>query len=111
MRLGAPPRIPLGRRIVEEKGSSIGLKILMRSLRYIRHTRTVTPQPFMTDASDLPHYTDLRDQLARLTADAPLEGGASPEVVDAWRVYVHDLPDELLDEELVRLLELVHHKL
>lgn len=65
----------------------------------------------MTDTPDAQRFAHLRDRLANLTATAPLEGGASPEVVDAWRDYVHDLPDELLDQELVRLLELIHHKL
>ena len=89
----------------------IGLKVSMCFLRYIWHTRTVTPRPSMTDTSDAQRFAHLRDRLYDLTETAPLEGGASPAVVEAWREYVHDLPDELLDAELVRLLELIHHKL
>ena len=42
--------------------------------------------------------------------DRPRDGVASDALVEAWRRDVHEIPDALLDEELVKLLDLIHHK-
>ena len=42
--------------------------------------------------------------------DQPATGIASDAQVAAWRRAVHQMPDDELDDELVKLLELIHHK-
>ena len=42
--------------------------------------------------------------------DRPATGIASDEQVAIWRKAVDQMPDRELDEELVKLLELIHHK-
>jgi hypothetical protein len=65
----------------------------------------------MTDTFDDPPAAGPR--LARRPwgdDEHPASGVASDDQVARWRRDIHDMPDAQLDEALVKLLELIHHK-